>query len=74
MNTIDNPTGRALDFIEVYENALDPATCRALIERFDASGRVSRGAMGGGVDTSMKNSWDITITGDTQWADAEARA
>jgi hypothetical protein len=59
------------DFIEVYDNALDAAACRALIERFEASQRIERGAMGGGVDTSMKNSWDLTITGDAQWADAE---
>lgn len=59
------------DFIEVYANALDAATCRALIQRFDANPQVKRGAMGSGVDTSMKNSWDLTITGDVQWADAE---
>ena len=59
------------DFIEVYDDALDAATCEALIERFHASDRVNRGAMGGGVDTSMKDSWDITITGDAKWADAE---
>jgi hypothetical protein len=69
MNPVVNTN--APDFIEVYENALDPTLCRALIERFNASDGVSRGAMGGGVDTSMKNSWDITITGDAKWADAE---
>lgn len=59
------------DFIEVYEDVLDLMTCRSLIERFHASDRIARGAMGGGVDTSMKNSWDISITGDKSWADAE---
>jgi hypothetical protein len=59
------------DFIEVYENALDAPACKALIERFHASDRVGRGAMGGGVDTSMKDSWDISIAGDAKWADAE---
>ena len=59
------------DFIEVYDDALDAETCRALIARFHASDRVARGAMGGGVDTSMKNSWDIAISGDKAWADAE---
>lgn len=59
------------DFIEVYDDAIDTATCRALIERFHASDRIGRGAMGGGVDTSMKDSWDLTITGDAKWADAE---
>jgi hypothetical protein len=60
------------DFIEVYEGALDATTCRALIERFRASPDVQRGAMGGGVDVSMKDSWDLTITGRPEWADAEA--
>lgn len=59
------------DFIEVYDAALDAATCNALIQRFRVSEDVHRGAMGGGVDTTMKNSWDITITGDAKWADAE---
>lgn len=59
------------DFIEVFENALSPQTCSALIDRYETSTRIRRGAMGGGIDTSMKNSWDLTITGDAQWADAE---
>jgi hypothetical protein len=59
------------DFIEVYDGALDAATCSKLIERFHASDRIARGAMGGGVDTSMKDSWDLTITGDAKWKDAE---
>ena len=44
------------DFIEVYENALDAAACAALIQRFDASGQAVRGATGGGVDTTLKDS------------------
>ena len=59
------------DFIEIYADALDPAACAALIERFEASGSASRGATGGGVDTTVKNSWDITISTQPQWADAE---
>jgi 2OG-Fe(II) oxygenase superfamily len=61
-----------VDFIEVTDNALDAATCADLIARFEASERIKRGAMGGGVDTSMKNSWDLTISGDAPWADAES--
>ena len=58
------------DFIEVYDGALDAATCTKLIARFEASGEATRGATGGGVDTELKNSWDIRLSG-TQWADAE---
>lgn len=59
------------DFIEIYDNALDPASCARLIERFETSGEAGRGETGGGVDMRYKNSWDITITGKPQWADAE---
>ena len=70
-DTAGAPANAATDFIEVYANALDATVCRALIARFESSQRAERGAMGGGIDTSMKNSWDITISGDAQWADAE---
>lgn len=59
------------DFIEVYDNALDPAVCAALIRRFDASAEAVRGATGGGVDIKLKDSWDVPISGRTQWQDAE---
>jgi len=59
------------DFIEVYDDALDAATCAALRRRFDASGEAVRGATGGGVDVKLKDSWDIHISGRSQWQDAE---
>jgi hypothetical protein len=59
------------DFIEVYADALDAATCAKLIARFEASGEAARGATGGGVDLALKDSWDIRISGRGQWADAE---
>lgn len=65
------PAPTVPDFIEVYDDALDASSCRALIQRFHASDKIARGAMGGGVDTRMKNSWDISIAGDKSWADAE---
>lgn len=58
------------DFIEVYEDALSPAACRALIERFQASPHVQRGETGSGVDVGMKDSWDIAISRHAEWADA----
>ena len=59
------------DFIEVYDNVLDAASCAALITRFETSGDANRGETGGGLNTAVKNSWDIAITGKPHWADAE---
>ena len=58
------------DFIEVRDNALDAASCRALVERFEASGQAQRGATGGGVDVALKDSWDIALDTTPGWADA----
>jgi hypothetical protein len=59
------------DFIEVYDNALDAGACRKLIERFEASGLARRGETGGGVDASIKDSWDIALQEHPGWADAQ---
>lgn len=59
------------DFIEVYEAALAPAICADLLRRFEADGGAARGRTGGGVEVAHKNSWDIGISGQPQWADAE---
>ena len=58
------------DFIEVYDDVLDASACRALIQRFEASGRAQRGMTGSGVDVAVKNSWDIPLDSDPLWADA----
>lgn len=59
-----------MDFIEVYDNALDAAACRALVERFERSGHAKRGEAGSGVDTTLKDSWDIRLDEHPAWADA----
>lgn len=59
------------DFIETYDDALDASTCRALIERFEASGHARRGETGSGVDLTLKNSWDIRLDEHPAWADAK---
>lgn len=59
------------DFIEVYDEALPPADCATLIRRFEANGHARRGETGSGVDVKLKDSWDIRISGDPAWADAE---
>ena len=59
------------DFIEVYDDSLDAATCQALIERFESSGQARRGATGSGVDLTLKDSWDILLDAHPNWADAK---
>ena len=63
----------AADFIEVYDNALDAASCAALIERFERSGQAQRGATGSGVDVALKDSWDIQLDSTPGWPDARQR-
>ncbi len=58
------------DFIETYDHVLSPAACTQLIERFEASGQMRRGATGSGVDLSMKDSWDIQLDSTPGWDDA----
>ena len=50
------------DFIDVYEDALDAAACADLIRNFEASSKLTRGATGGGVNTDLKDSWDLCIS------------
>jgi len=57
------------DFIEVTDCALDARTCAALVERFEASGKAIRGRTGSGVDTSMKDSWDLCVDDHAEWRD-----
>ena len=55
------------DFIEVYPGALPKVVCDSAIEWFEKSGAAVRGRTGGGVDTTLKDSWDIEITGNPEW-------
>ena len=58
------------DFIEVYEAALSERDCTALIRQFEASGKAIRGQTGGGVNTRLKDSWDICIDDHAEWGEA----
>jgi hypothetical protein len=58
------------DFIEVYPGALAREQCAEIVAQFLRSGQAVRGATGSGVDTSLKDSWDIEITGRADWAAA----
>ena len=60
------------DFIEVYERALDAASCAALVERMRASDALQPGRVGGGVFPELKRSRDLSISGKPEWAQAEA--
>ncbi len=60
------------DFIETYDGALTPQNCQAILARFDASDKVTRGRTGHGVDVSKKDSYDITLTPEGEWADVNA--
>lgn len=64
--TADAATGA--DFIEVYDAALDAGVCRQLIDAFEASGKLTRGATAGGVNTRLKDSWDLNISAHAEWS------
>jgi len=57
------------DFIELYDDALTAEQCEHIIARFEASDKIVRGQTGHGVDTSKKDSYDITISRYDEWRD-----
>jgi hypothetical protein len=59
------------DFIEEYPGILAPEACAALIARFEASGQATPGRSGSGVDATVKDSRDISISGRPEWRDVE---
>lgn len=59
------------DFLEVYPQVIPAKLCTAITELFTESGQAVRGQVGSGVDTKLKNSYDITITGRPEWEEVE---
>lgn len=59
------------DFIEVIDDALDPAWCADVVARFSGSADVQPGRVGSGVFPDMKDSLDLTISGRAGWTDIE---
>lgn len=59
------------DFIEVFPGALSAGHCRQIIDRFEASPHVTIGQVGSGVDKTMKDSRDLTISHYPEWQDVE---
>ncbi|MEK8031005.1 2OG-Fe(II) oxygenase [Ideonella sp. DXS29W] len=57
------------DFIEAYDDALDPDFCRAFIEKFEASRHKVPGRTGGGVDTTKKISTDLYLNQHPEFKD-----
>lgn len=58
------------DFIGVYEDAVPPRVCAEMVRAFLASGKASRGKTGSGINTRLKDSWDICISDHPEWAQA----
>ncbi|WP_133501348.1 2OG-Fe(II) oxygenase [Cognatilysobacter terrigena] len=59
----------APDFIHVIENALDPAWCAQVVERFSRGAGHEPGRVGGGVFPDMKDSLDLAISTREEWLD-----
>src|SRR5690242_18129875 len=59
------------DFIEVYEGALDAKVCAELVAAFEASDKLVRGRTSGGVNTRLKDSWDLHVSGHAEWKNTE---
>ncbi|NES96290.1 MAG: 2OG-Fe(II) oxygenase [Desertifilum sp. SIO1I2] len=62
-----------VDFIEIYDRALDPSLCNAIIQSFEASDKVHRGRTGQALDITKKDSYDLMITGYKEWQTLESQ-
>jgi len=61
----------ARDFIEVTPDALDRASCAAIVTRLRDGSTLQPGRVGGGVFPELKDSRDLGISGKPEWAQAE---
>lgn len=59
------------DFIEVYPDALPAAQCADIVRRFQASPLRQPGQVGGGVNPTLKDSRDLTISLHPEWREVE---
>ena len=60
------------DFIEVIDNAVDAATCAAIVAQMQQSQALRPGEVGGGVFPELKHSRDLRLAGQPEWAQANA--
>ena len=65
-------TAGVADFIEVYGDALDRASCAAIVERLRGSDALKPGRIGSGVFPELKHSRDLGLQGRPEWAGVEA--
>lgn len=63
----------AVDFIEVYDNALSADDCAVIVERLRHSPQLMPGQVGSGVFPELKRSRDLRISGKDDWRDIEQR-
>jgi hypothetical protein len=59
------------DLIEFYPQALTREECAQIIQRFESSPHRQPGQVGSGVDRSLKDSRDLTISQHADWRDVE---
>ncbi|PKL74443.1 MAG: proline hydroxylase [Candidatus Melainabacteria bacterium HGW-Melainabacteria-1] len=57
------------DFIGIYDEVLRAEDCKRLIKKFERSRQKSPGVTGHGVNPAAKDSSDINISLDPEWAD-----
>ena len=62
------------DLIEFYPDALTPDACAAIIQRFEASPHRQPGQVGSGVDRTLKDSRDLTISQHADWRESRGRS
>lgn len=59
------------DFIQILPAALNVVQCRDIIRRFEASPNLRPGETGSGIDPTLKDSRDLTISRHPEWRDVE---
>jgi len=59
------------DFIRVFGGVLSAERCRTTVEQFERSGLAGPGETGGGVRPEVKRSFDLRISGRSEWAECE---
>lgn len=64
-------SGANADFIEVVDGVLDAQACAELVAAFEASDKLVRGKTSGGVNTRLKDSWDLHVSSHAEWKNVE---
>lgn len=59
------------NFIQIYENALDPEFCDQVIKKFNIDGRRYEGVTGGGLNKNVKDTTDLAISRLKDWKDID---